>query len=113
MTKPFVLMFFAVALSGCMLMQYNPDAGEPEKVASTGRSTQDVIACMTDVARRHHASFRTSPIPQGQMLDFGDSNIVKIRTDDDGSTSFRFYPGKRHPGNLWIEGAARQCADIP
>jgi hypothetical protein len=47
------------------------------------------------------------------MLDFGDSNIVKIRTDDDGSTSFRFYPGKRHPGNLWIEGAARQCADIP
>lgn len=113
MTKLFVSMFFALALSGCMLMQHNPDAGEPEKVALTGRSTEDVIACMTEAASRHHASFRASPIPQGQMLDFGDSNIVKIRTDDDGSTSFRFYPGKRHPGNLWIEGAARQCAGTP
>lgn len=112
MFKRFASLLCAVSLSGCLLMQHNPDAGEPEKIGATNRSAQEVIACMIDAANRRHASFRASSIPQGQMLDFGDSNIVKIRTDDDGSTNFRFYPGKRHSNNLWIEGAARQCADI-
>ena len=43
------------------------------------------------------------------MLDFGDSNIVKVRADN-GATTYRFYAGKRHVSNLWIEAAGKTCA---
>jgi hypothetical protein len=43
------------------------------------------------------------------MLDFGDSNIVKVRSDN-GATQYRFYAGKRHVSNMWIEGASKTCA---
>jgi hypothetical protein len=110
MFKSFVTLAAVASLSACTLFEHNPDAGEPEKVNATTRSTQDVIACMTDAANKSGTPFKASPIPQGQMLDFGDSNIVKIRTEDDGRTSYRFYPGKRHADNLWIEGAGKICA---
>lgn len=110
MLKPFVVLAAVASLSACSLFEHNPDVGEPEKVNATTRSAQDVIACMTAAANKHGAPFKSSPIPQGQMLDFGDSNIVKIRTEDDGRTSYRYYPGKRHADNLWIEGAGRACA---
>ena len=54
-------------------------------------------------------TFKTTPLPEGQMLDFGDSNVVKIRADN-GATTYRFYAGKRHVDNLWIEGASKICA---
>jgi len=43
------------------------------------------------------------------MLDFGDSNVIKVRSDN-GATTYRFYAGKRHVNNLWIETAAKTCA---
>jgi hypothetical protein len=111
MFKSLAVLCAVASLGACALIQHDPDAGEPEKVNATTRSTQDVIACMTAAANKYGTPFKTSSIPQGQMLDFGDSNIVKIRTEDDGRTSYRFYPGKRHADNLWIEGAGKICAD--
>jgi hypothetical protein len=43
------------------------------------------------------------------MLDFGDSNIVKVR-EDNGGTTYRFYAGQRHMSNMWIESASQTCA---
>ncbi len=43
------------------------------------------------------------------MLEFGDSNVIKVRFDN-GETSYRFYPGERHVSNLWLEGASKKCA---
>jgi len=54
-------------------------------------------------------SFKTNPLPKGQMLDFGASNVVKVRAGN-GATTDRFYAGKRHVDNLWIENASKTCA---
>lgn len=83
--------------------------GEPVTDTNTQRSVNDVVACLTQVATSHNAAFKSTAIPQGQMLDFGDSNIVKVRSDN-GATTYRFYAGKRHVGNLWIEAASKTCA---
>ena len=106
---------FAVVLSVPLLLsagahfQQNPDAGEPVTDTTTQRSVNDVVACLTQVASNHDAAFKSTSIPQGQMLDFGDSNVIKVRSDN-GATTYRFYAGKRHANNLWIESAAKTCA---
>jgi hypothetical protein len=88
---------------------HNPDAGDPMKDNMTNRPVNDVIQCMTQAAAKHDTPVKTTPIPQGQMLDFGESNIVKIRADN-GATTFRYYAGKRNTSNLWIESASKECA---
>jgi len=95
-------------LAACAQFQ-NPDAGEPVSDHPTQRPVNDVVECMTQEAVKHNAAFKTTAIPQGQMLDFGDSNVVKIRADN-GATQYRFYAGTRHVSNLWIEGASKICA---
>lgn len=94
--------------AGCAQFE-NADSGEPEIDHPTNRSVDDVIACLTQESAKHGESFKSTPIPQGTMLEFGDSNVVKVRTDN-GATSYRFYPGKRHVSNLWLEGASKTCA---
>jgi pectin methylesterase-like acyl-CoA thioesterase len=109
--KQFALaLSFPLLLAACSSMQ-NPDAGEPVIDGSTQRPVGDVVACMTQEAAKHNASFKTTPLPEGQMLDFGDSNVVKIRADN-GATTYRFYAGQRHVSNLWIEGASKICAPM-
>jgi hypothetical protein len=96
-------------LAACAVFD-NPDSGEPAKEIASDRATADVIACMKGAAEKHGTPYEITSIPQGEMLDFGDSNIVKIRTQEDGRVSYRFYPGQRHTNTLWIEGAGRTCA---
>lgn len=98
-----------LTLGACAWFQTNPDSGQPVIDTTTNRSVDDVIECLSVEASRHGASFRTTSLPQGEMLDFGDSNVVKVRADY-GTTTYRFYAGKRHASNLWIEGASRRCA---
>ncbi|WP_027795067.1 hypothetical protein [Paraburkholderia acidipaludis] len=108
--KKFVLpLAFSLTLGACAWFQSNPDSGQPVIDTTTSRSVQDVVACLTVEASRHGASFQTTPLPEGQMLDFGDSNVIKIRADN-GTTTYRFYAGKRHTSNLWIEAASKTCA---
>ncbi|CAG4902831.1 hypothetical protein [Paraburkholderia gardini] len=95
-------------LAACAQFQ-NPDAGDPVADQPTQRSVSDVVNCLTEQARKHNAQFKTTSIPQGSMLDFGDSNIVKVRADN-GATQYRFYAGERHVDNLWLESATRTCA---
>ncbi|WP_206995015.1 hypothetical protein [Trinickia mobilis] len=96
-------------VAGCAMFQGNPDSGEPEIDHATDRSVNDVVECLTQDAIKHGVSFKSTPIPQGTMLDFGDSNVVKVRSDN-GQTSYRFYSGQRHISNLWLEGASKSCA---
>lgn len=98
-----------LSLGACAWFQSNPDSGQPVIDTTTNRSVRDVIACLTVEASRHGTSFHTTALPQGQMLDFGDSNVIKVRSDY-GATTYRFYAGKRHTSNLWIEGASKTCA---
>lgn len=105
---PLALML-TLALGACSWFRSNPDSGQPVIDKTTNRSVNDVIACLTVEASRHGASFRTTSLPQGAMLDFGDSNVIKVRADY-GSTTYRFYAGKRRTSNLWIEGASKLCA---
>jgi hypothetical protein len=100
MKKFAVVLSVPLFLSACAYFQ-NPDSGEPV--------IDGVVACMTQEAAKHNATFKTTPLPEGQMLDFGDSNVVKIRADN-GATTYRFYAGKRHVDNMWIEGASKICA---
>jgi hypothetical protein len=109
MKKLAVVLSVPVLLSACAYFQKNPDAGEPVTDSTTQRSVNDVVSCLTQVATSHSAAFKSTAIPQGQMLDFGDSNIVKVRSDN-GATTYRFYAGKRHVNNLWIESASKTCA---
>ena len=109
MKKLAVPLAFSLTLGACAWFQSNPDAGQPVIDSTTKRSVQDVISCLTVEASRHGASFTSSPLPQGQMLEFGDSNVIKVRSDN-GATTYRFYAGKRHASNLWIEGASKTCA---
>ncbi len=109
MKKIAIPLMLTLALNGCAWFQKNPDEGDPVIDKTTSRSVQDVIQCLTVEASKHGTSFAQKPLPQGEMLDFGDSNIVKIRADN-GSTAYRFYPGTRHVSNLWIEGASKTCA---
>ena len=99
---------FSLLIAACASM-HNPDVGEPEVAHATPRPVNDVITCMTENARKHDAQIKATSIPQGAMLDFGDSNIVKVRTNE-GQTYYRFYPGQRHVSNLWIEAAGKTCA---
>jgi hypothetical protein len=110
MKKLALVLSFPLLFGACASLQ-NPDAGEPVIDGSTQRPVHDVLACMTQEAAKHNASFKTTPLPEGQMLDFGDSNIVKVRADN-GATTYRFYAGKRHVDNLWIEGASKICAPM-
>ncbi|MDE1182693.1 hypothetical protein [Paraburkholderia sp.] len=109
MKKFAVVLSVPLFLGACAYFQKNPDAGQPVDDNTTQRSVHDVVECMTQQAVTHNASFKSTSIPQGQMLDFGDSNIVKVRSDN-GATTYRFYAGKRHVGNLWIEAASKVCA---
>jgi hypothetical protein len=109
MKKCAVVLSIPLLLSACAYFQKNPDAGEPVTDTTTQRSVNDVVACLTQLATSHDAAFKSTAIPQGQMLDFGDSNIVKVRSDN-GATTYRFYAGKRHVSNLWIESAGKTCA---
>ncbi len=88
---------------------HNADAGQPEVDNQTNQSVTSIIQCLTDEAKAHDAPYKATPIPQGTMLEFGDSNVIKVRFDN-GETSYRFYPGQRHVGNLWLEGASKKCA---
>jgi hypothetical protein len=88
---------------------HNPDAGQPEVETATNKSVDSIVQCLTDEANKHDAQFKKTPIPQGTMLEFGDSNVIKVRFDN-GETSYRFYPGERHVSNLWLEGASKKCA---
>jgi hypothetical protein len=97
------------ALSACAQFQSNPDAGDPENDTMTQRPVADVVQCLEQEAQKHDTKVSTSPIPQGTMLDFGDSNIVKVRTDN-GGTTYRYYAGTRHLSNMWIEAASKTCA---
>ena len=63
-------------LAACAQFQ-NPDSGEPVADRPTQRSVSDVVNCLTEQAQKHNAPFKTTSIPQGEMLDFGDSNIVR------------------------------------
>ncbi|CAM2195374.1 hypothetical protein PXJ20_28785 [Paraburkholderia sp. A1RI_3L] len=96
-------------LAACASLQSNPDAGEPVIDSTTQRSVDSVVQCMTVEASKHDSSVKTTALPQGAMLDFGDSNVVKVRSDN-GATTYRFYAGKRHIKNLWIESASKTCA---
>ena len=109
MKKFATVLSLSLLLSACAYFQTDPDSGEPVTDTTTQRSVSDVVACLTQIANHHDAAFRSTPIPQGQMLDFGDSNIIKVRSDN-GATSYRFYAGKRHVNNLWIESAGKTCA---
>ncbi|WJF92052.1 hypothetical protein QS306_14915 [Paraburkholderia bonniea] len=104
-----VTLCLPLLLNGCAWLQKNPDSGEPMADITTQRAVDEVLACLTEEAGKHHASFKTTAIPQGSMLDFGDSNVVKVRRDND-VTTYRFYAGKRHVGNLWLENASKTCA---
>jgi hypothetical protein len=88
---------------------HNADAGQPEVEKASSNSVDSIVQCMTDEAQKHDAAFKKTPIPQGVMMEFGDSNVVKIRFDN-GETSYRYYPGQRHTSNLWIEGASKKCS---
>jgi hypothetical protein len=89
---------------------HNADAGQPEvDTAATDDSVASIVDCITDEAKKHNATYKKTPIPQGVMLEFGESNVVKVRFDN-GQTTYRFYPGERHASNLWIEGAGKKCA---
>ena len=109
MKKFAVVLSVPLLVSACAYFQKNPDAGEPVTDTTTQRSVNDVVACLTQLASNHDAAFKSTSIPQGQMLDFGDSNVIKVRSDN-GATTYRFYAGKRHANNLWIESAAKTCA---
>jgi hypothetical protein len=89
---------------------HNEDAGQPEvDTASTENKVTSIVQCLTDEAKKRGTPYKQTAIPQGAMLEFGDSNVVKVRYDN-GETTYRFYPGERHPSNLWIEGAGKKCA---
>ena len=111
MKKLAVTLSIPLLLAACAQYQasHNPDAGDPMKDNMTNRPVNDVIQCMTQAAAKHDTPVKATPIPQGQMLDFGESNIVKVRADN-GATTFRYYAGKRNTSNLWIESASRECA---
>lgn len=109
MKKLAVPLALSLSLGACAWFQSNPDSGQPVIDSTTSRSVQDVVSCLTAQASQHGASFQTTALPQGEMLDFGDSNVIKIRADN-GTTTYRFYAGKRHAANLWIEGASKTCA---
>jgi hypothetical protein len=91
---------------------HNEDAGQPEvEKSSTDNKVNGIVQCIADEAKKHDAKFQKTAIPQGVMLEFGDSNVIKVRYDN-GETTYRFYPGQRHPSNLWIEGAGKKCAPV-
>jgi hypothetical protein len=88
---------------------HNPDAGQPEVETAPNKSVDSIVQCLTDEAAKHDAKYTKTAIPQGTMLEFGESNVVKVRFDN-GETSYRFYPGERHMSNMWLEGASKKCA---
>jgi len=104
-----VPLILTLALGACAYFQKDPDAGDPVVDKTTSRSVDDVIECLTAQASKHGASFSTTPLPQGSMLDFGESNVIKIRADN-GTTTYRFYAGEHHMSNLWLQNVDKTCA---
>jgi hypothetical protein len=89
---------------------HNEDAGQPEvEKSATDNRVNSIVQCIADEAKKHDAKYQRTAIPQGVMLEFGDSNVIKVRYDN-GETTYRYYPGQRHPSNMWIEGAGKKCA---
>jgi hypothetical protein len=97
-----------VLLGACAQFK-NPDEGSAEVEHPTSSTPAQVVSCLKDKAQKHELPVTVSALPQGAMLDFGDSNIVKVRTDN-GQTLYRFYPGKRHVKTLWLDTAGADCA---
>ncbi|HEY1610153.1 MAG TPA: hypothetical protein VGG24_12870 [Paraburkholderia sp.] len=104
-----VPLLITLTLGACAYFQKNPDAGDPVVDKTTTRSVEDVIQCLTVQASMHHASFSTKPLPEGSMLDFGESNVIKVRADN-GATTYRFYAGKNHMSTLWLRNVDKTCA---
>jgi hypothetical protein len=104
-----VPLFITLTLSACAYFQNDPDAGNPAVDKTTSRSVNDVIQCLTVQASMHNTSFQTTALPQGSMLDFGESNVIKVR-EDNGTTTYRFYAGKHHVSNLWLYNVDKTCA---
>ncbi|WP_158933735.1 hypothetical protein [Burkholderia sp. S171] len=96
-------------LQACVTQYHNADTGQPEVETAPNASVASIVQCLTDEAKKHNATYKQTPIPQGTMLEFGDLNVIKVRFDN-GETSYRFYPGERHVSNLWLEGASKKCA---
>ena len=97
-------------LFGACAQFHNEDAGQPEvEKSSADNKVNSVVQCIAEEAKKHDSKFMQTSIPQGVMLEFGDSNVIKVRYDN-GETTYRYYPGVRHPSNLWIEGAGKKCA---
>ena len=108
MKKLAVALALPVLLAACGRF-HNGDAGQPEvDTTSTENKVTSIVQCITDEAKKHNTPVRQTAIPQGAMLEFGESNVVKVRYDN-GETTYRYYPGERHPSNLWIEGAGKKC----
>lgn len=108
MKKRAALFALPLLLGACGYF-HNPDAGEPEVEKASNSSVDSIVRCITKEADKHDAPYKKTPIPQGVMLEFGESNVIKVRFDN-GETSYRFYPGQRHTSNMWIEGAGKKCA---
>jgi hypothetical protein len=104
-----VALALPVLVAACGRFQ-NVDAGQPEvDTASTENKVTPIVQCFTAEAKKHDTPVKQTAIPQGAMLELGDSNVIKVRFDN-GETTYRYYPGERHPSNLWIEGAGKKCA---
>ncbi|SAL32130.1 hypothetical protein [Caballeronia humi] len=109
MKKLVAALALPLLLNACAYF-HNEDAGQPEvEKASSQNNVDSIVQCISDEAKKHDATFKKTSIPQGVMLEFGDSNVVKVRFDN-GETTYRFYPGQRHASNMWIEGASKKCA---
>ncbi|TCK37908.1 hypothetical protein B0G84_3206 [Paraburkholderia sp. BL8N3] len=108
MKKLVAVLALPLLLNACAEF-HNADAGQPEVEKASQSSVDSIVQCISDEAKKHDATFKKTPIPQGVMLEFGESNVVKVRFDN-GETSYRFYPGQRHASNMWIEGAGKKCA---
>jgi len=104
-----VPLLITLTLGACAYFQKDPDAGDPLVDKTTSRSVNDVIQCLTVQASMHNASFSTRALPQGSMLVFGGSNVIKVRADN-GTTTYRFYAGKHHLSNLWLDNVDKTCA---
>jgi len=104
-----VPLLVTLMLGACAYFQKDPDAGDPVVDKTTTRSVHDVVECLTAQASAHKAAFNTSPLPQGAMLEFPGSNVIKVR-ENNGATTYRFYAGKHHLSNLWLRRVDEICA---
>ncbi len=91
MKKLAVALALSVLLAACGRF-HNADAGQPEvDTASTDNKVASIVRCITDEAKKHDTPVKQTAIPQGAMLEFGESNIVKVRYDN-GETTIATIP---------------------